>query len=90
MNTGKEERTKHKKYKKLHKTTGYHPLTSVHSQGARGPSQLPLSSSPVHVPSRAFRGMEYPFDQLGSAVLAMLPHFLWTFSLAEYGTLKSF
>lgn len=53
----------------------------------------PLSSNrplPVHELSRVFCGMEYPFDQLGSAVLAMLCHsFLWTFSLAEYGTSKS-
>lgn len=37
-----------------------------------------------------FCGMEYPFGQFGSAVLAMLlPGFLCTFVLAEHGTLRS-
>lgn len=83
MKTGKEERgLKPKKHKELHKTTAYHPLVP--------PISIPPATPAVHVLSRAFFGMEYPFDQLGSAILAMLPHsFLWTFSLAEYGTLKN-
>lgn len=37
-----------------------------------------------------FCGMEYPFGQFGSAVLAvLLPGFLCTFLLAEHGTLRS-
>lgn len=89
MKTGKEERgTKPKKHKQLHKTIPYHPLTSVQPQAATGPFQPP--PTPVHVLSRAFCGMEYPFDQLGSAVLTMPSlSFLWSLSLAEHGALKS-
>lgn len=54
-------------------------------------SSLPAARSPVYVLSRAFRGMEYPFDQLGSAVLAMLSYsFLWLSHWQTMGHWKVF
>lgn len=59
---------------------------SVPDQPSEAPGQIP----PVDVLSMTLHGMEYPFGQLSSAVLAMLPHsFLCTSSPAELGTLKS-
>lgn len=49
-------------------------------------SQLP----PVHTLGIMSRGMEYPFGQFRSGVLAMSPHsFLCTCSLADHGKRKS-
>ena len=73
----------------MHSAIAHHLLTDAHpipEQRSHPPDQL----TPVDILSMTSYGMEYPFGQLGSAVLAVLPpSFLCTSSLAERGRLKS-
>lgn len=70
-------------------TVAHHLLTDaqpVPHQCVICPSEISL----VYILGVMFYGMEYPFGQFGSALLAVLPPgFLCTCSLAEHGKLKS-
>lgn len=82
---GKRGRNKPHDRQVKHSKAAHHSLTNaqlVPGQWSAPPSQLPA----VHVQIMTLYSMEYPFDQFGSAVLAMLPH---SSSLAEHKAPKS-
>lgn len=72
----------------MHNAIVHHLLTNaqpIPQQWSAAPSQLP----PVYAWDIMCCGLEYPFGQFRSAVLAMLPRsFLCLSSLAENGTLN--